>query len=49
MAYATGAEKMPHGVVTNPHIFVSIDKDGTVNIVAARAEWVPERPARRSR
>ena len=25
MAYATGAEKMPHGVVTNPHIFVSID------------------------
>src|SRR3984885_8841154 len=38
MAYATGAEKMPHGVVTNPHIFVSIDKDGIVNIVAARAE-----------
>ena len=38
MAYATGADKMPHGVVTNPHIFVSIDKDGTVNIVAARAE-----------
>jgi len=38
MAYATGAEKMPHGVVTNPHVFVSIDKDGTVNIVAARAE-----------
>jgi isoquinoline 1-oxidoreductase beta subunit len=38
MAYATGADKMPHGVVTNPHVFVSIDKDGTVNIVAARAE-----------
>jgi len=38
MAYATGAEKMPHGVVTNPRIFVSIDKDGTVSIVAARAE-----------
>jgi isoquinoline 1-oxidoreductase beta subunit len=38
MAYATGAEKMPHGVVTNPHVFVSIDKDGTVHIVAARAE-----------
>ena len=38
MAYATGADKMPHGVVTNPHIFVSIDKDGTVTIVAARAE-----------
>ena len=28
MAYATGAEKMPHGVVTNPHIFVSIGTDG---------------------
>jgi len=38
MAYATGAEKMPHGVVTNPHIFVSIDKDGIVSIVAHRAE-----------
>jgi isoquinoline 1-oxidoreductase beta subunit len=29
---------MPHGVVTNPHIFVSIDKDGIVSIVAHRAE-----------
>lgn len=38
MAYATGAEKMPHGVVTNPHIFVSIDKNGIVTIVAHRAE-----------
>ena len=38
MAYATGADKMPHGVVTNPHIFVSIDKDGIVTIVAHRAE-----------
>lgn len=38
MAYPTGAEKMPHGVVTNPHIFVSIDKDGIVTIVAHRAE-----------
>jgi isoquinoline 1-oxidoreductase beta subunit len=37
-AYATGAAAMPHGVVTNPHIFVSIEKDGTVNIVAHRAE-----------
>jgi len=36
-AYATGADKMPHGVVTNPHIFVSIDKDGIVTIVASRA------------
>jgi isoquinoline 1-oxidoreductase beta subunit len=38
MAYATGAEKMPHGVVTNPHIFVSIGSDGIVTIVAHRAE-----------
>ncbi len=38
MAYATGADKMPHGVVTNPHIFVSIGKDGIVTIVAHRAE-----------
>ena len=38
MAYATGADKMPHGVVTNPHVFVSIDKDGIVTIVAHRAE-----------
>ncbi len=38
MAYATGADKMAHGVVTNPHIFVSIDKDGIVHIVAHRAE-----------
>src|ERR1700759_3687200 len=29
---------MPHGVVTNPHIFVSIDKDGIVSILATRAE-----------
>jgi len=38
MAYATGADKMPHGVVTNPHVFVSIAKDGIVTIVAHRAE-----------
>lgn len=38
MAYATGADAMAHGVVTNPHVFVSIDKDGTVHIVAHRAE-----------
>ena len=40
MAYATGADKMPHGVVTNPHIFVSIDKDGIVTIVAHPPKWV---------
>jgi isoquinoline 1-oxidoreductase beta subunit len=38
MAYATGADKMPHGVVTNPNVFVSIDKDGIVSIIASRAE-----------
>src|ERR1700761_4394233 len=38
MAYATGADKMAHGVVTNPHIFVSIGNDGIVTIVAHRAE-----------
>jgi isoquinoline 1-oxidoreductase subunit beta len=38
MAYATGADAMAHGVVTNPHVFVSIDKDGIVTIMAARAE-----------
>jgi isoquinoline 1-oxidoreductase beta subunit len=37
-AYETGAGAMAHGVITNPHIFVSIDKDGTVSIVAHRAE-----------
>ena len=36
--YATGAGAMPHGVVTDPHVFVSIAKDGTVTIIAARAE-----------
>jgi len=38
MAYATGADAMPHGVVTNPHVFVSIGNDGIVTILAARAE-----------
>src|SRR5215470_5674381 len=38
LAYATGADKMAHGVVTDPHVFVSIDKSGIVSIVAARAE-----------
>ena len=37
-AYPTGAAAMPHGVVTNPHIFVSIDPSGLVTIIAARAE-----------
>jgi len=38
LAYTTGAEEMPNGVKTDPHIFLSIAKDGTVTIVAARAE-----------
>jgi isoquinoline 1-oxidoreductase subunit beta len=38
LAYPTGATEMPHGVVTDPHVFVSIAKDGTVTIIAARAE-----------
>ncbi len=37
-AYNTGASEMAHGVVTNPHVFVSIDKDGIVSIIAHRAE-----------
>jgi isoquinoline 1-oxidoreductase subunit beta len=36
--YATGAGAMPHGVVTDPHVFVSIDRKGLVTIIAARAE-----------
>jgi isoquinoline 1-oxidoreductase subunit beta len=38
LAYETGAGAMPHGVVTDPHVFVAIDNDGTVKIIAARAE-----------
>jgi isoquinoline 1-oxidoreductase subunit beta len=36
--YPTGAEAMPNGVVNNPKVFISIGGDGTVNIIAARAE-----------
>jgi isoquinoline 1-oxidoreductase subunit beta len=36
--YATGAEKMPHGVRSDPHLFISIAPDGTVTIVAIRSE-----------
>ena len=38
LAYATGADAMPNGTVSDPHVFVSIAKDGIVTIVAARAE-----------
>jgi isoquinoline 1-oxidoreductase beta subunit len=37
-AYTTGAGKMPHGVVIDPRVFVSITPDGTVTIIAHRAE-----------
>jgi isoquinoline 1-oxidoreductase beta subunit len=37
-AYSTGAGAMPHGVVIDPKIFVSIAADGTVTIVAHRSE-----------
>jgi isoquinoline 1-oxidoreductase beta subunit len=37
-AYATGAAKMPGGVVSDPHVFVSVDPSGLVTIVAHRAE-----------
>ena len=30
LAYPTGADKMPHGVRSDPHLFVSIAPDGTV-------------------
>jgi len=38
LAYPTGADKMPNGVVSDPKVFVSIAPDGIVTIVAARAE-----------
>ena len=37
-AYETGAGKMPHGVVVDPRVFVAVGPDGTVTIVAHRAE-----------
>src|SRR5580704_2520929 len=37
-AYTTGAGKMPHGVVTDPRVFVSIAPDGIVTIIAHRSE-----------
>jgi isoquinoline 1-oxidoreductase beta subunit len=40
-AYATGADKMPHGTVNDPHVFVSIAPDGVVSIIAHRAEMGP--------
>lgn len=36
--YPHGGLGMPNGVVTDPKVFVAIDKDGTVTIVAHRSE-----------
>ncbi|MEM7744784.1 MAG: molybdopterin cofactor-binding domain-containing protein [Pseudomonadota bacterium] len=36
--YKTGGETMPHGLRYDPQIFVSIEPDGAVTIVAHRAE-----------
>ena len=38
MAWKTGADEMPHGVVSDPHVFIAIDPSGLVTIIAARAE-----------
>jgi isoquinoline 1-oxidoreductase beta subunit len=37
-AYQTGADKMPHGTVVDPRVFVAIASDGTVTILAHRSE-----------
>jgi len=37
-AWATGAGDMPHGVVTDPHVFIAIDPSGIVTIIAHRSE-----------
>jgi isoquinoline 1-oxidoreductase beta subunit len=36
--YPSGSDTMPHDTVNDPHVFVSIAPDGTITIVAARAE-----------
>lgn len=38
LAYETGAGKMPHGVVVDPRVFVSVGPDGIVTIVGHRSE-----------
>jgi isoquinoline 1-oxidoreductase subunit beta len=37
-AYETGAAGMHGGVVSDPHVFIAIDKNGIVNIVTHRSE-----------
>jgi isoquinoline 1-oxidoreductase beta subunit len=36
--YPTGGTDMPNGIVNSPKVFIAIGRDGTVSIVAARAE-----------
>lgn len=36
--YPTGADGMPHKTVSDPNVFIAIDKEGTVKIVTHRAE-----------
>jgi len=36
--YQTGGAGMPHGTVTNPHVFVAIAGDGLVTLTAHRSE-----------
>src|SRR5690606_24333566 len=38
VSYKHGGLEMPNGVVTDPLVFVSIDRDGTVTIMAHRSE-----------
>ena len=38
LAYETGAGKMPHGVVVDPRVFVSVAPDGIVTIIGHRSE-----------
>jgi isoquinoline 1-oxidoreductase beta subunit len=38
VTYKHGGLEMPNGVVNNPLVFVSIDRDGTVTIMAHRSE-----------
>jgi len=37
-AYDHGGHGMPHGVINDPHVFVSIAPNGTVTIIAHRSE-----------
>lgn len=37
-AYKTGGDSMPNGLIYDPLVFVSIDTDGTVTLVAHRSE-----------